>query len=216
MKPKIKTTWLAAELVTLYILVPLILFYTGIRSGIFLALWVTGLYAILVLRGKPDFTFQQLWQGNGWPIAARRHAALRFLLIAILLTILTLIYLPKRFLSFPAEHFWVWLLVLALYPVLSAAPQELIFRSFFFTRYSELIGEKLSAILINGFLFGFCHITFNNWIAPICSFFAGIILAHSYQQHRSLKLAVIEHALYGCLVFTIGIGWYFFTGDWRN
>jgi membrane protease YdiL (CAAX protease family) len=215
LKPKIKTTLLAAELVTLYILVPLILFCTGIRSGIFLALWVTGIYAVLVLKRNPDFTFQKLWHGDGWTVAAKRQAALRFLLIAILLTILTITYLPEKFLRFPVENFWLWLLVMALYPVLSAAPQELIFRSFFFTRYNDLIGGKLSAILINGLLFGFCHITFNNWIAPICSFFAGVILAHSYQQHRSLKLAVIEHALYGCLVFTIGIGGYFFTGDWR-
>ena len=70
--------------------------------------------------------------------------------------------------------------------------------------------------MVNGLLFGFAHIILNNWIAPTIVALGGIILAYSYQQHRSLKWAVVEHALYGCWIFTVGIGWYFFTGNWRS
>jgi hypothetical protein len=39
-----------------------------------------------------------------------------------------------------------------------------------------------------------------------------MMFAYSYRQHRSLKWSVIEHAVYGCFVFTAGIGFYFLIG----
>jgi len=55
----------------------------------------------------------------------------------------------------------------------------------------------------------------NNWIAPTFSTVGGMIFAYGFDRHRSLKWATIEHAVYGCFVFTIGIGWLFFTGNAR-
>lgn len=115
--------------------------------------------------------------------------------------------------SMPVQRFSVWLAVMGLYPVLSVIPQEIFFRSFYFSRYGNLIGKKTRAVLMNGVLFGFSHIVLNNWIAPVLCVIGGIIFAQSYQQHHSLKWAVIEHSLYGCWIFTVGIGWYFITGN---
>jgi hypothetical protein len=49
-------------------------------------------------------------------------------------------------------------------------------------------------------------------VAPFLSLFVGFMLANSYAQHRSLRLVWIEHALYGCLAFTFGLGWFFYHG----
>ncbi|WP_234730087.1 hypothetical protein [Acidocella facilis] len=40
----------------------------------------------------------------------------------------------------------------------------------------------------------------------------GWLFARSYAATRSLTFSGVEHALYGCLVFTIGLGQYFYTG----
>ena len=210
MNAKIKAKLIFVEFLSFYILIPIVLFTSGSKLGVFAALWGIGLYALQVLMRMPGFSFHKLWHGEGWTMTARRHALVRFLILAGLLTLLTVMLLPEKFMRFPLDHFSLWLAVMALYPLLSVVPQELLFRSYFFKRYTNITGENMGAILINGVLFGFSHITFNNWIAPICGTLAGIILANSYRQHHSLKWAVIEHSFYGCWVFTIGFGWYFF------
>ena len=40
----------------------------------------------------------------------------------------------------------------------------------------------------------------------------GWLFADTYSRTRSLWLASAEHALYGCLVFTVGLGRYFYGG----
>lgn len=67
-------------------------------------------------------------------------------------------------------------------------------------------------VLVNGALFGFAHIIFNNWIAVAGSAVVGCIIAYRYWMTRSFWAAWLEHALYGCLIFTVGLGMFFFTG----
>jgi len=214
--PKTRNILLYIEFTTLFILIPLALFLSASRMGIYLALWGAGLYGFWVLRSTPSFSWHTLWHGKGWSKEGRRNAFLRFLFLATLLALITYQILPERFMRFPLDRFALWYAVMILYPILSIVPQEIFFRSFYFARYEGWLTEKTSGMLINGLLFGFCHIVLNNWIAPTFCAIAGVLFAHSYQQHRSLKWSVIEHSLYGCWVFTVGIGWYFFTGNWRH
>jgi len=207
---------LITEFLTLFIGIPMLLFFTASRVGIYMALWGAGIYALVVLRRAPDFSWRRLWLGDGWSRAAQRRAFCRFVVLAALVAVITAVAMPEHLLQFPLSRFWVWLLVMVLYPLLSIVPQELFFRSFYFARYSGFVTERAAGLLVNGLVFGFSHIVLNNWIAPSFCAIAGVILAHSYRQHRSLKWAVIEHSLYGCWIFTIGIGWYFFTGNWRH
>lgn len=219
MPQKTNTVLLLAEFAVLFVFVPLFLFAVGTRVGIYASIWGGGFYAFLILRRMPGFSFHNLWHGDGWKAAAKRFAFIRFLVLTLLLTLLTLILVPERFMRFPLERFPLWLAVMVLYPPLSIVPQELLFRSFFFARYGavlEKLGKPAIAVLINGLAFGFSHLVLNNWIAPTFTVIGGTIIAHSFQQHRSLKWAVVEHALYGCWIFTVGIGWYFFTGNWRG
>jgi hypothetical protein len=216
LNPKIWHTGLIIEFITLFVGIPLVLFFTGSRMGIYLTLWGAGLYACLMLRGVKKVSFHKIWHGNGWQKPAMRRALIRFVILAVALAAVTLYLLPQKFMAFPLEHFQLWYAVMVLYPVLSIIPQELFYRSLYFERYKGIVTEGWAGMLINGTLFGFSHIVLNNWIAPTFCAIGGALIAHSYQQHRSLKWAVIEHTLYGNWVFTVGLGWYFFTGNWRH
>jgi hypothetical protein len=45
----------------------------------------------------------------------------------------------------------------------------------------------------------------------------GLLFARDYARHRSLSLTCLEHSLYGCLIFTIGLGRFFYTGAaWKH
>jgi len=121
--------------------------------------------------------------------------------------------LPHRFLALPKSNWPVWLAIMVLYPLLSVIPQELIYRTFFFHRYGPLFGSsRWLAILINGLLFGFAHIIFGNYVSIVLTTFLGFLLAWRYDATRALWAVWLEHSLYGCLIFTVGLGHYFFTG----
>jgi membrane protease YdiL (CAAX protease family) len=138
---------------------------------------------------------------------------LRFAFSAILLSILTYYYFPDLFLRFPTQRPQLWLLVMMLYPILSAYPQEIISRVFFFQRYAHLFPNIKLLILLNAILFAWMHILFGNWIAIILSFIGGLFFAQTYYKTRSLLLVTIEHLLYGNFLFTIGLGWFFYHGN---
>jgi uncharacterized protein len=211
--PQYKKLWL--EFVTLLIIIPMIMYFYGSRSSIYFFLWAFSLYSLLILYRQPGFNWRKLWHGLPWPVAQRRAALTRFAVCTVGVIALTLLIAPERFFGFPLERPWLWLMVMFLYPILSVLPQELLFRSFYFTRYSEIIRTPLLMIISSGALFGFSHIFLLNWIAPVFSALGGILFAYSYSQHRSLKWVTIEHAAYGCIVFTVGLGWYFYAGAWR-
>ncbi|HEX7075398.1 MAG TPA: CPBP family intramembrane glutamic endopeptidase [Hyphomicrobiaceae bacterium] len=120
---------------------------------------------------------------------------------------------PSGFFSFPYRLPRLWLTIMVLYPLMSVLAQEFVYRTFFFHRYGPLFGNaRWAAIVANAALFGFAHIIFNNLIAVAGSFFIGLLFAYRYDVTRSLWAVWLEHSLYGCLVFTVGLGRYFFTG----
>ncbi len=104
-----------------------------------------------------------------------------------------------------------------LYPLLSVYPQELIFRSFLFQRYGSLIkGNYIHMILISGVLFSFSHLLFDNWQALALTALGGCIIAYTYHRSKSVICASFEHAIWGNLIFTIGLGEHFSGGSVAN
>jgi membrane protease YdiL (CAAX protease family) len=67
-------------------------------------------------------------------------------------------------------------------------------------------------ILASAVAFAFVHIIFRNPIAVSFTLVGGLLFAWRYQQTDSLFTSSLEHALYGCLMFTIGLGDYFYKG----
>jgi membrane protease YdiL (CAAX protease family) len=99
---------------------------------------------------------------------------------------------------------------MCLYPLLSVWPQEIIFRRFLFHRYERLFGNQITSA--SAIMFSYAHIIFLTSLAVLLTLAGGLLFARSYAKTRSLKLTGLEHAIYGCLVFTIGLGQYFYTG----
>jgi membrane protease YdiL (CAAX protease family) len=97
------------------------------------------------------------------------------------------------------------------YPIWSAFPQELIYRSWFFHRYRDLVKKEWVLIGMNALLFSFGHIIFENLLAIILTFIGGILFALTYKKSNSLMVVFIEHMLYGNWIFTLGIGQYFYS-----
>ncbi|NCU74318.1 MAG: CPBP family intramembrane metalloprotease [Candidatus Fonsibacter lacus] len=134
----------------------------------------------------------------------------KFLIIATLVLTFSYFFDPSKFLNLPRSHFFLWLLIMFLYPILSAFPQEIVYRSFFFKRYGNLFKNKKVLIFVNAFLFSFAHIIYLNPIVILFTFIGGLIMAESYSRHNSLIKVSIEHGLYGDIVFTSGLGAYFY------
>jgi membrane protease YdiL (CAAX protease family) len=114
--------------------------------------------------------------------------------------------------NLPRKNTGIWLLLFFAYPVLSAYSQEVVFRTFLFTRYLPLFKSRNFLIIISGVTFAFAHIVYYHPLSMLLTFFAGIYLAWIYKKTRSVLFTTILHSILGILIFTIGLGEYF----WLN
>lgn len=140
-----------------------------------------------------------------------RRVLLRFVVLGALVALFSRYAMPAQFLDLPRERPVLWLAIMILYPLLSVWPQEVIYRRFLFRRYAALFRGR-AMVAASALAFGFAHVIFLNWIAVAMTAAGGAIFAADYARHRSLRLACLEHSLYGCLIFTIGLGRFFYTG----
>ncbi|WP_169738476.1 CPBP family intramembrane glutamic endopeptidase [Afifella pfennigii] len=203
---------LTAEAALLYLGGPLAIHYGvvvwNLRVFVLLAAALPVLALILWLDGSFDRRHAFHIGGTGRHF---RRVLLTFLLAAPLIALFTYGLFPGRFLSLPRFRPELWLLILAFYPFVSAAPQELLYRVLFFHRYRTLFGgHRAVAILANAGLFGFAHIIFGSAVSVAGSFALGLLLAWRYETSRSFWPVWLEHAFYGALAFTIGLGGFFY------
>lgn len=200
-------SYLWMEFGTLFLALPLtyIFFFPGLPLFGVLAFAVPIVLALLYFEKGFTAKVMLLWRTH--PL---RQILIRFAVVSGLISILVWIFVPEEFLNIPRERPELMLLILVFYPVFSALPQELLFRTLFFERYVHLFNNIYLAILVNSVLFGIAHILFGNWLAVIASFVLSLVLGWSYYRYRSLFLCVIEHSLYGNFIFFIGIGEYFY------
>jgi membrane protease YdiL (CAAX protease family) len=105
-----------------------------------------------------------------------------------------------------------WALMMVFYPVLSVYPQGIVYRAFFFERYGRLFPRPAVLIAMSAVAFSFAHIIFRNPIAVSFTLVGGLLFAWRYAATGSLLTSSLEHALYGCWMFTIGLGDYFYKG----
>ena len=137
----------------------------------------------------------------------------RLLGAAAFLVIFTWALEPERLFYLPRNVPVLWMAIMVLYPLLSVAPQEYLYRTYFMQRYVPLFGEGKGMLWANALMFGWAHIFFLNWIAPVLSVVGGLLITLTWQKTQSFKWVCIEHTLYGQFVFTSGIGWWFYTGS---
>lgn len=163
--------------------------------------------SVILLSATPGFRWRSL---GGWRVDGRLLAGIA-VLTALVSTLLVWWLLPGRFLALPRQAPGLWLMILLLYPLLSALPQELIFRALFFGRYRELFASERQAIAVNALVFGLAHLMFWNWVAVVLCAVGGAVFAVGYLRQGFLQ-AVLLHGLSGGILFTSGLGTFFYHG----
>jgi membrane protease YdiL (CAAX protease family) len=201
---------LALEGVALFIGLPL-LEYLGVNPlPKLMVLALAAVYCGYMLWSDPTFGKGLFRRSDDSRIS--KTILLRLMIIAPGLFGLTWLLHPDDLFSFPIESPWIWMLVMVLYPFFSALPQEFIYRTFFFHRYRDFFYFKNSDILLSALVFSFLHIVYGNWVAITLSFGGGILFGLTYKRTQSLFWVTLEHIIYGWLIFTLGLGPYFFEG----
>ncbi len=203
--------FIGAELVFLTLGLP-VLFGSVIPLAFLLpVVWAVALYCYLVGRAG-ELHPGPVWGWGAFTARTLTPLAVRFVLASAAIALLVWLVRPDLFLNFVRGRPVFWAVVMVAYPVLSVVPQELIFRSFFFSRYGGIFARRWTMIAASGIAFALAHVIFQNWVAPLLCLAGGILFARTYDATRSLALVSLEHALYGCMIFTVGLGRYFYHG----
>ncbi len=208
-----KKLGLSTEFALLMIGLPLLMVAVLPMKYLIALIWAAALYCYVIIRIIRHEGMADDWGRAAVNWANLKPILLRFAFCAALMLGMTWYFKPDLLFNFVLEKPYFWLLVMCAYPLLSVIPQEVIFRQFFFMRYSALFPQPVMIVAMSGLTFAFAHILFQNWVAPTLCFIGGVIFALTYQKTRSLLLVCIEHALYGDFMFTVGLGRYFYHGS---
>ena len=205
---------LLVEFLVLFCLVPAGLALWPLPGWPFPILWTATIYCFVVLWRKPDFRTRELWRAAAVPRQWRSILAF-FLPVAAVISATVYFVAPRVFLNLPRRQPFGWALVMLLYPLLSVVPQTLVYRAFIFARYRILFPSVSGMLFASAVSFSWVHIVLRNPVAPLLTLPAGVLFAWRYKRTGSVMASALEHALYGCLIFTIGLGGYFYTGAVR-
>lgn len=198
------TTYKCIELFVLFVLIPVsLVFPLAIWIKMLIGLWGF-IYVIYVLlwiekvqfKISPSLDWRSFWKST----------LIKLLFIIVITTLF--VWLTNKELLFQVllNKPSLWIFILFIYSLFSVYPQELIYRTFYFQRYEVLLKNKKLFIFINALLFSLAHIFFKNTLVLVLTFLGGILFALTFKKTRSTVLVSIEHAIYGCWLFTVGMG----------
>ena len=198
------TLYRLIELIVLFIVFPVSSLFEYPTVIKFL-LGISGfIYVIFVLlkveKNKfiinPNLNWKYFW----------KMTALKFSIIVILTTLFVWYTENDNLFNVVLNKPLMWIGILFVYSVFSVYPQELVFRTFFFQRYKGLFLKDGVFILINAMLFSLAHLIFKNGLVILITFLGGLLFAFTFNKSKSTLLVSIEHAIYGCWLFTVGMG----------
>lgn len=195
------------ELIIMFIGLPLLLYLDVLPVPKFSLLFLVTLIYLFVLLKDSSFDRSLLLMH---PFSLWKPMLLVFCFFAFLSAVLVWVVWPSMFFSMPVNETTLWVSIMVFYPLFSVLPQTFVFRVYFFHRFKGFFGSERWAIVVNALLFSFMHLVFKNWLAIILTFFGGLLFAATYLRSRSMVISAVEHALFGCWVFTVGIGSFFF------
>ncbi|HBA86185.1 MAG TPA: CPBP family intramembrane metalloprotease [Verrucomicrobia bacterium] len=200
------------EMLVLFAIMPLLLMVGGWTQACFPLLWLAGLVCLYLMARDHVFDRRTKWPS----VPFRRYLVPMlgcFAIFALLITASLFVSSPSRLFSFMKEQPRFWALLMVAYPVESVLPQSLVYRAFFFYRYRSLFSDGWPMMLASACAFAFAHIVYQNGLALLFTFVGGLLFARTYRLTHSLWLSTLEHSLYGCFIFTIGLGEFFSLGD---
>ncbi len=176
---------------------------------------LTGVGLVLLYLTK-GFRWGSLWQGMGrisWPLIG--GVALGTFVISYVVLAL---WHPERLFQLLGEGAprtatgWpiIWIIAL-FYPLVSALPQELVFRPLFFRRYGALFPRW--GLWVNAAVFSLAHLMYWSWVVAAMTFVGGLLFAWSYERRGNFPEAVLAHSVAGVVLFAVGMGTYFYSGN---
>jgi len=202
---------LMPEFLLLFVAMPLAYRFAPLPIPALPVLWAVALYCYWQLRRDTTFDRSRLW--NPRPFAAQFFSiSAIFLVGAVLLYSGVRLFAPALLFNLVRAKPQVWATLMVFYPILSVYPQGIIYRSFLMHRYASFLSSERTLILASAVAFSFMHIVYQNPIAVTLTFFGGLIFAWRYSMTKSLFTSSVEHALYGCWLFTVGLGDFFYHG----
>ncbi|CAG1011030.1 hypothetical protein PHYC_03984 [Phycisphaerales bacterium] len=199
------------EFVALFFGLPAILAATPLKFPLLVMLFSALIVCTIMLWFDRSFDRRSLWNSAGAKAGFVGALAL-WVLGAVVLGSMVHWLTPERWLYLPRERTGLWLLICAVYPILSVYPQNVVYRAFVFQRYRGVFRGESAMVWASALAFCWAHVIFHNWVALALTLAGGLIFARTYQTSRSVLLVSIEHALYGLLVFTVGLGHTIYLG----
>ena len=130
---------------------------------------------------------------------------LPFIFFDIFFVVLTIITFGDNFFlnELNLKNYYLISNLLLFYLFFSVLPQEIIFRFLFFYRYRDYF-NKFEFILLNSFIFSFCHLIYFDLHILLFSFFGNLLFTFNYMKNKSLLLVIIEHFLLGQTLIILG------------
>lgn len=209
--PPVALPRLRVEFGLFYVVLPLIIAVLFPPNWMFPALFaLTGL-GIMLLHWTPGFQWAEL--RYDWANWSLREVVLFTAFMSVFCVGLIQVTRPDAafflLVHRPEMLAFIWIG----YPVLSALPQELLFRPLFFRRYHAILPEGRAAYVLNAAIFSFAHLMYWSWIVALMTFAGGLLFAWAYRQRGSFFYAVLLHAIAGNIIFAVGLGVYFYSGN---
>lgn len=206
----ISPAWLRIEFAALYVGAPLViaLFMPGRLLFPALALFSAAGMALLWLTGGFD------WRGlvRGWSRLPWREILGMILITTAIGAAILWFVRPGAIFHMARERPGFMLVIWVLYPILSALPQELIFRPLFFHRYGAILPAGRAAIALNAGVFAFAHLMYWSLVVTVLTFVGGWVFARAYLKF-GFPAAWVLHAVAGNALFAVGMGVYFYSGN---
>ncbi len=196
-----------AEIIAVYIGLPVLYWFDYIPVHKVIPLFLVFLIYLFVLIKDKKFNRKIFGMNSfrNWTQMIIRVAA--FFLLSVTAVI---IFMPEKLFVIPRTNPLLFMLIFIFYPLWSAYPQELIYRAYFYHRFSSVFYNSRLSAIVNAILFSFSHVIFNNLIALVLTFFGSLLFTYIYRKSNSLAVTFIEHALYGNIIFATGLGEYFY------
>jgi CAAX protease family protein len=201
---------LACELAVLFVGIPAAMARRAIPRAPIPVLLVAAAACVFALLRDPAFDRGALWNAHGAFTHAGSVAAM-FALLALVLAGIAAWLTPHTLFDFVRERPRLWALVMVFYPLVSVYPQEIVYRAFFFHRYAALFPDTAAMTVASAAAFAFGHVMFPRpWVAMGLTLLGGLLFGYHYAVSGSLLLVSVEHALFGQVLFTVGLGRFFY------
>jgi CAAX protease family protein len=198
------TKYKLAEFLFIFIILP-ISFALKFSIRIKLFIGVIGLLYIIFILLKIEKNKFVIAPNINWN-AFWKHTSIKFIVIAIVTTAFVWFTDKEVLFNVILNKPKLWVIILFIYSFFSVYPQELIYRTFFFQRYKSFFKSSNLLLFVNAIVFSLGHIFFRNTLVLILTFLGGLLFAFTYNKTKSTLLVSIEHAIYGCWLFTVGMG----------